>query len=108
MVCSALEALESLQNTKIHLQITETDLLKSHSIDISLFKELRSAQPFPCIYSDEVFAPYASKYAYTASLIADAAGLLAVAGVVQHGQVVASPPTDMVDVHRVPFRSAWA
>ena len=58
MVCSALEALESLQNTKIHLQITETDLLKSHSIDISLFKELRSAQPFPCIYSDEVFAPY--------------------------------------------------
>jgi hypothetical protein len=60
MVCSALEALESLQNTKIHLQITETDLLKSHSIDISLFKELRSAQPFPCIYSDEVFAPYAS------------------------------------------------
>ena len=49
-----------------------------------------------------------SKYAYTASLIADAAGLLAVAGVVQHGQVAASPPTDMVDVHRVPFRSAWA
>ena len=59
MVCNAWEALESLQNTKIHLQITEMDLLKFHSIDTSLFKELRSTQPFPPIYSDEVFAPYA-------------------------------------------------
>ena len=48
----------SLQMQRSTSKSLEMDLFKPHSIDISLFKVLRSVQPFPCIFMDEVLAPY--------------------------------------------------
>ena len=45
----------------------EMDLLNPHPIDNFLFREPRSVQSFPCIFVDEVFAPYATKTAQLAN-----------------------------------------